>query len=518
MNTIKISTKILLSLLLLIFFGCDNMIDAPNIPSGKVDDGIYTFSESFNSGIGSFTQRSDSGMEQWTFSKNKYVYISGNKSNVAYANEDWLISPQITLPELVTSVFNFDYVTRGFDQISVGATIWVSENYNPDSLVKKATWIQLNPVEPFKNLPDWNMANTGDISLKAYKGKKVNIALKYTSTNADAGTWQVKNFIVKDRKPVSLPYSEPFSTAKGKFVAINVFGDQVWSIDRSYIKMSGFVGSSNLANEDWLISPQIDLSKVTTAKMSFDHVTRYFTNPKSEASIWVSRDYEEGMPADATWTLLKTPLPFSNGGSWDFTKSGEINLSEYAGDTITIALKYLSTAGKAGTWEVKNFLVQEGAPTDFIFVEAFDEGLGLFTTESKLGAQSWYVNTANKYAVMSGFANSKSNENEDWLISPSIDLTGKGSAKICFDHTINKGLPANKESNHTLWISADNGVTWEQLVITNYPVGSNWTFVNSGDLIIPEKFLGINTFKFAFKYLCSNTESASWEIKNVIIK
>lgn len=50
---------------------------------------------------------------------------------------------------------------------------------------------------------------------------------------------------------------------------------------------------------------------------------------------------------------------------------------------------------------------------------------------------------------MSGFANSKSNANEDWLISPSIDLTGKTDVKITFDHTINKGALANLQTNHT---------------------------------------------------------------------
>lgn len=109
-----------------------------------------------------------------------------------------------------------------------------------------------------------------------------------------------------------------------------------------------------------MVNPQIDLTKVTTAKLSFDHVVRYFTNPKIDATVWVSRNYEEGSPSSATWSLIKTPLPFSNASSWDFKNSGEINLTEYAGDTITVALKYLSTSAKAGTWEVRNFLVQEG--------------------------------------------------------------------------------------------------------------------------------------------------------------
>ena len=511
---------ILVALLItILFFGCDNEIDAPPTPTYKATEtNDYTLAETFENGFGNFVTINVQGEAGWAYSKYKYIMMDGKTNAEGKANEDWVISAPVTLPSTSTSVISFDYAARNFSNIVSGFTIWLSEDYNPSVKTINGIWKQINPTEPLKNTVDWNMINSGDISLKAYKGKKVFVALKYVSTESNSGILQVKNLIIKDRKPVTLPFSELFLTSKGKFVTINVLGDQEWGMDRTYIKMSGFVGSSNLANEDWLISPQIDLTKVTTAKLSFDHVVRYFTNPKIDATVWVSRNYEEGSPSSATWSLIKTPLPFSNASSWDFQNSGEINLTEYAGDTITVALKYLSTSAKAGTWEVRNFLVKEGVPSDFIFVEAFDETLGKFTTDSKVGAQTWRVDASNKYALMSGFANSKSNANEDWLISPSIDLTGKTDVKITFDHTINKGALANLQTNHTLWLSANDGASWEQVSIPTYPNGANWTFVNAGNIVVPAKFTGIKTFKFAFKYLCSDIESASWEIKNVIVK
>lgn len=520
MSTINIFRKLLLLFTIILAVGCENTIDAPPAPVFKPaeKDTSSTFFTTFEDGLGNFTIKSLSGAGKWTVSKYKYVMMNGKTETGNELNEDWLISPAIQLPSLVTSVISFDFAAREFANISSDFTIWVSDDYNPELTGVTGNWTQIQPIDPFKNTADWNMVNSGDISLKPFKGKKIYIAVKYISTADNAGILQIKNIVVKDRKPIGIPYNETFATTKGKFVAINIIGSQVWAIDRSYIKMSGFVGSSNLANEDWLISPQLDLTKVTKARMSFDYVTRYFGALKTEATVWVSRDYEEGLPSTATWTQIKTPLPLTDKGSWDFNKSGEVNLSEYAGDTITIAFKYLSTASKAGTWEIKNFSVQEGEPNDFIFLEAFDATLGKFTTDNKSGAQNWYVNTTSQYAVMSGFANSKSNANEDWLISPAIDLTGKTSAKINFDHTINKGLVDNKITNHTLWLSNDNGTTWEQIAITTYPTGKDWNFVNSGDIVIPAKYLGISTFRFAFKYLCSDTESASWEIRNVVVK
>jgi hypothetical protein len=155
-----------------------------------------------------------------------------------------------------------------------------------------------------------------------------------------------------------------------------------------------------------------------------------------------------------------------------------------------------------------------------ILSETFTTSLGGFTAESVLGSQVWHSDPTYG-AVMSGFATGASHQNEDWLISPAMDLTGKTSAVVKFSHAINKGDVANVSTNHTVWISknytsgAPSTATWEQLTGLTYPAGNNWTFVSSGDVIIPSSYLGQTNVRIAFKYLCSDTESASWEIKNL---
>lgn len=504
--------------LFLIFTSCDNLIEKAPTATEKMNTETYTYFESFKKGFGEFSQYNSLGKQNWVPSTEyQYVMMNGNVENIPYANEDWLISPAIALPEGLTSVVSFDYVTRGFADISNDVSIWVSEDYIKDSIPSRFTWTRINTVDPMSNSAGWKMSNSGDISLKQFKGKKVSIAFKYISGENQAGILQVCNFAIKDRTPVMLPYTETFVSSKGKFVAINVSGNQSWTIDsHGYIAITGYINSVNNANEDWLISPQIDFTKVQNAKLTFDHVTRYFGNYKTDPTLWYSEDYEEGLPSEATWKRLKT-YPFGDSGNWSLSTSNEITLDSCVGKKVSIAFKYLSTTTKAGTWEIKNFVVKEGIPSDIYFYEAFDSNLGNFTTDDKLGAQKWIFSNSG-YALASGFANGISNANEDWLISPSIDLTGKTSAKLSFDYTINKGLVANLKTNHTLWMSADNGTTWEQITIPVYPTGANWTFVNSGNIVIPEKYLGISSFKFAFKYLCSATESASWEIKNVTVK
>jgi len=57
-------------------------------------------------------------------------------------------------------------------------------------------------------------------------------------------------------------------------------------------------------NEDWLISPKINLSGVTAAKLSFEHAGNYFTNVAESTTIWISENYTDGLPSTATWTQL----------------------------------------------------------------------------------------------------------------------------------------------------------------------------------------------------------------------
>jgi hypothetical protein len=204
-----------------------------------------------------------------------------------------------------------------------------------------------------------------------------------------------------------------------------------------------------------------------------------------------------------------------------------LNLSAHAanlGKKVSVKGDLLAYFSVPGVKNLTAYTLEGETPVvdpTTIFSEAFSGTLGNFTTSSIVGDQLW---TGTAYgASMAGFANSISNANEDWLISPAINLTGKTSAVLSFMHTINKGVVANMLTNHTLWVStnyttgAPTTATWTQVTIPTYPLGSDWTFVSSGNISLPASVLGNSNFRFAFKYLCSTTESSTWEIKTVKI-
>ena len=152
----------------------------------------------------------------------------------------------------------------------------------------------------------------------------------------------------------------------------------------------------------------------------------------------------------------------------------------------------------------------------------FTAGLGNFVAYSVSGSQVWQSDKTYG-AKMSGYADGSSHANEDWLISPALDLSGKSGVTITYEHAINKGDLNNLKTNHTMWVSDNysdgdpNAATWKQVEITAYPDGASWTYVSSGAIAVPAEYLKSNV-RFAFKYLCSDKESATWEVRNLVVK
>ncbi len=150
----------------------------------------------------------------------------------------------------------------------------------------------------------------------------------------------------------------------------------------------------------------------------------------------------------------------------------------------------------------------------------FKSELFPFSVYNVTGDQLW-ESSSSYGAYMSGYEGGAF-ENEDWLISPALDLSERSSATLSFRHAINYA-GNNIADNHSLWIS-DNysggspfDATWEEIIITNYPSGSNWTFVQSGDIAIPEAYIGKTNVNFAFKYSSSTSNASTWEIDNLIL-
>ena len=143
----------------------------------------------------------------------------------------------------------------------------------------------------------------------------------------------------------------------------NLVGDQTWNWSSAFenVEFNGFVpGQGCLANDNWLISPPIELNDLSAAELSFE-LSRNFTGGPLE--VLFSFDYAgTGTPLDATWTLVDSittgQLPQTN------TNSG---FGPYAGfDGLStvghLAFRYDSTASGCAAWRVASVeLTAEGS-------------------------------------------------------------------------------------------------------------------------------------------------------------
>lgn len=149
---------------------------------------------------------------------------------------------------------------------------------------------------------------------------------------------------------------ESFATGQGAFTIedkkLPEGGTYVWKHDTykddNYMKASAFIESAK-ESESWLVSPAIDLSKATTATLTFDHTHKFAGTPSEELTLWVTETSAEN------WQQLTIDKYGTNNDYTFVTPS--IDLSAYAGKTIKFAFKYISTNSAAGTWEIKNVKV-----------------------------------------------------------------------------------------------------------------------------------------------------------------
>jgi len=137
------------------------------------------------------------------------------------------------------------------------------------------------------------------------------------------------------------------------FEEVSVIGDdQVWFGSRYGVQVSGYDSGSRYANEDWLVSPEIDLTEQANILFQVNQALNYASGELGLINILVSTDYTTGGDVSAsTWDLVDlTTKP--DGTSWDFVLSEDYDFSAYEGETIHVAFKYESTTTVASTWEI----------------------------------------------------------------------------------------------------------------------------------------------------------------------
>jgi hypothetical protein len=150
-------------------------------------------------------------------------------------------------------------------------------------------------------------------------------------------------------------YSTTFPADYDSFELISVSGpDELgWTVGSANVQGSGFDGGAN-ALEEWLISPQIDLTGESDLLFQITQEID-FLGDDTLIDIMISTDYTTGGDVmAATWT----PFAFDKTIYGSLTVSEDFDFSAYDGQTIHIGLKYSSTDSDSPRWRVQSMAIK----------------------------------------------------------------------------------------------------------------------------------------------------------------
>lgn len=150
-----------------------------------------------------------------------------------------------------------------------------------------------------------------------------------------------------------------FATFAG-WTPVNVVGDQTWSegVDFDNVQMNGFSGGSTFDNEDWLISPDLDFSDEVNLRIQINQNYRFGDINNLGIQVLISTNYS-GDVSTANWEEVNfTTVPTNNDN--DYVLSEDVDISQYDGETINVALKYTSTTSSATRWRVRQVNIKAG--------------------------------------------------------------------------------------------------------------------------------------------------------------
>jgi len=294
-------------------------------------------------------------------------------------------------------------------------------------------------------------------------------------------------------RPPDILLNATFETASSlsPFTAVSITGDQVWTqasySGNGYAYINGYSGENN-DNEDWLISPALDLSASEMNKISF-RTAKNYTGPALKVMISsnFSGTFTATDVAAATWTDITSSFSFST-GTFAWVASGDFDLSAYTG-TVYIAFVYTSATTGAAAWEMDDFTLTGYLPagTDATLSDLKVNGTsvtgfasGTLSYNVSLPAGTTTVPTVTATATDAGAA---------VVITPATSLTGDAAARTTkIDVTSHdKTVVKNYTIIFTVATSVENSLAGK-FTIYPVPVHSTLTASDIEDVTLIEIF------------------------------
>ena len=165
--------------------------------------------EEFNNDLGVFTAYNAYGEQEWhqgSYQGTSYANMNGYAAGAAHENEDWLISPEMTIGQLGSSdgVYLAFRNAKKFDGDPL--RVLVSTDYTEGDDPAAIGWIDITDAFDFStDNYEWVESGSVDIRQIVENAGRFHVAFLYTSTDEAASSWEIDwvTIIVADLTSVS---------------------------------------------------------------------------------------------------------------------------------------------------------------------------------------------------------------------------------------------------------------------------------------------------------------------------
>lgn len=165
-------------------------------------------------------------------------------------------------------------------------------------------------------------------------------------SNVDGSATSANLIVILDTADAVLVEDFSGGLAGSGFQATSVASDADWG-DNSFrdsfsIEINGF--GADAASDDWLISPTLDLSALTSAYLVMGH-ERVFGGPALEVKVSTDPNARAN-PQGVVWTDLSVTL--AGDGAEEIVHSGIVDISSYIDSSVTVAIRYTTVGTGPG--------------------------------------------------------------------------------------------------------------------------------------------------------------------------
>lgn len=201
------------------------------------------------------------------------------------------------------------------------------------------------------------ITNTG-IPAQA-NGTTIYFEIEATDNESGINTTSVQSYVVNDGGSSGVEIlNEKFSVCPPSgWLTYSVTSNKNWTCGSGYESINAYGG--DVASNDWLISPAINLDAYENERLTFSSWTRYADTFYPAVKLKYSTNYSgSGNPTSAIWTELSATWPAENSQVWG--TSGNIDISTINGSVVYFAFHYTSSGTGAGTsslWEIDSVLI-----------------------------------------------------------------------------------------------------------------------------------------------------------------